>query len=62
MMTALRFFRRTLKYVLVAWGAYLLVMLYIQRFGLATALWLLVFPLIWGFLSYFSDSTPPPEA
>ena len=36
------------KYSLAAIGAYLLISLWVERFGALTALWLLVFPLAYG--------------
>jgi hypothetical protein len=51
--------RFTLKWLLVAAGAWMLVMLYVQRYGKATAAWLLIFPFAWGIYQHLSGRARP---
>lgn len=46
--TAYRTLRLATKYTLAAFGGYLLFMLWWERFGLPTTLWLLLAPACWG--------------
>lgn len=54
-----------LKYGLAVFGAYLLIALYVDRWGVAAGLWFLgaplVFGLVRGLMAYRQSSTPAPR-
>lgn len=56
---------RLLKYGLALFGAYLLVSLYLERWGVAAGLWFLAAPLVYGVvrgvMAFRTPSNPAPR-
>lgn len=53
--------RQILKYTLAAFGGWLLFMLFYQRWGLATTIWFLGFPFVYGVWLELTARRRPPH-